>query len=158
MAGGLDEIREIHRWFSDEVTLLVNEKVDLEDKMSGIEIIGLDDTTSSKMLAAQYNGVDKDNSKFKILLEHQPYPLTNVVPADTMPDLYLSGHTHGGGQFLIFTPFVKLAFPFMGGEYRNTVDGCTAVVYTSPGTGVWGPPIRHYGRSLVTVIDLVPTN
>ena len=146
----------IYGWFKDNVNLLINQSVDLEGKMEGVEIIGVKDPESSEELTGLYNTVTRDDNKFRVLLCHRPHPLSNTLPSDAMPELYLSGHTHGGGQFLIFTPFVKLAFPLMNGEYRN-MDGSPTVVYTSPGTGIWGPPIKHYARTLVANIDLIPS-
>ena len=153
----MNGILDVYAWFKDKVALLIDQKVDLDGKMSGIELIGMNDPSSTADLSERYLNIPRDDSKFRILLNHRPNPLSNTIPFDAMPELYLSGHTHGGGQFLIFTPFVKVAFPLMNGEYKNA-NGSPTTVYTSPGTGIWGPPIKHYARSLVTIFDLVPSD
>ena len=61
-------------------------------------------------------------------------------------DLQLSGHTHGG-QFLPWNFLVRLQQPFTAGLHR-----CAALwVYTSRGTGYWGPPKRFGAPSEITV-------
>lgn len=156
MAGSMDEIKEIHSWFKDNVTMLVDEKVDLDGKLDGIEIIGVDDVPSSKVLTEKYNKIPRDDSKFRVLLSHRPSPLASTVPNSARPELLLAGHTHGGCQFFMFLPFVKFAYPLTSGLYRNAY-GTPTTVYTSPGTGIWGPPVKQYGKSLVTNIDLIPS-
>ena len=152
----MNEIMHIYDWFRDNVALLINQSVDLSGKMDGVELIGVNDPTSTEELSELYSRIPRNDSKFRVLLSHRPHPLSNTLPSDTLPELYLAGHTHGGGQFLVFTPFVRFAFPLMNGEYRN-VNGSHTVVYPSPGTGISGPPIKHYARTLVANIDLVPS-
>ena len=67
-------------------------------------------------------------------------------------DLQLSGHTHGG-QIFPFNYVVGLVFPLMNGFYDL---GHGSALYTSRGTGTWGPPIRFLAPPEVTVIDIVP--
>ena len=64
-------------------------------------------------------------------------------------DLMLSGHTHAG-QIWPFTYLVKLAYPFVAGRFE--VNGMTLIV--SRGTGVWGPPMRLFRRSEMTLVTL----
>ena len=60
-------------------------------------------------------------------------------------DLQLSGHTHGG-QFLPWNFFVRLQQPFTAGLHRSA----RLWVYTSRGTGYWGPPKRFGAPSEIT--------
>jgi predicted MPP superfamily phosphohydrolase len=65
-------------------------------------------------------------------------------------DLQLSGHTHAG-QFFPWSLLIKLFQPFSSG-----LKQCGKLwVYTNPGTGFWGPPIRLGTTSEITVIKLV---
>jgi predicted MPP superfamily phosphohydrolase len=84
----------------------------------------------------------------KILLAHQPR--SAAVAADAGFDLQLSGHTHGG-QFLPWNFFVTLQQPFVAGLKRFQ----SLWVYTSRGTGYWGPPLRFLAPSEITRLRLV---
>ena len=65
-------------------------------------------------------------------------------------DLQLSGHTHGG-QFWPWNLFVPLQQPFTAGLHRLR----RLWVYTSRGTGYWGPPKRFGAPSEITRLRLV---
>ena len=64
--------------------------------------------------------------------------------------LQLSGHTHGG-QFLPWNFLVRLQQPFTAGLHRWR----EMWVYTSRGTGYWGPPKRFGAPSEITLLRLV---
>lgn len=83
----------------------------------------------------------------KILLAHQPR--SAAAAADAGFDLQLSGHTHGG-QFMPWNFFVKMQQPFVAGLHRLR----QLWVYTSRGTGYWGPPKRFGAPSEITLITL----
>lgn len=85
----------------------------------------------------------------KILLAHQPRSATAAAEAGF--DLQLSGHTHGG-QFFPWNLFVPLQQPFVAGLHRVR----QLWVYTSRGTGYWGPPKRFGAPSEITLVRLVP--
>jgi predicted MPP superfamily phosphohydrolase len=71
----------------------------------------------------------------RVLLAHQPR--SAAAAADAGFDLQLSGHTHGG-QFWPWNLFVRLQQPFTAGLHRLG----SLWVYTSRGSGYWGPPKR----------------
>ncbi len=83
----------------------------------------------------------------RILLAHQPR--TAAAAADAGFDLQLSGHTHGG-QFWPWNLFVRLQQPFTAGLHRLG----SLWVYTSRGSGYWGPPKRLGVPSEITRIRL----
>ena len=87
----------------------------------------------------------------RILLAHQPRSAHAAHAAGF--DLQLSGHTHGG-QFLPWNFFVRLQQPFTAGLNRLN----DLWVYTSRGTGYWGPPKRLGAPSEITRIRLVRAN
>ena len=74
----------------------------------------------------------------------------NTKHAQAWSDLQLSGHTHGG-QFWPWTYFVRFQQPFTAGLDRLG----SLWVYTSRGTGYWGPPKRFGAPSEITRIRLV---
>ena len=84
----------------------------------------------------------------RVLLAHQPRSAAAAAAAGF--DLQLSGHTHGG-QFWPWNHFVRFQQPYTAGLHR--LDRLW--VYTSRGTGYWGPPKRFGAPSEITRIILV---
>jgi predicted MPP superfamily phosphohydrolase len=89
-----------------------------------------------------------ESAAVKILLAHQPRSAAAAAAAGF--DLQLSGHTHGG-QFWPWNHFVRFQQPFTAGLNRLK----NLWVYTSRGTGYWGPPKRFGAPSEITRIRLV---
>lgn len=83
----------------------------------------------------------------KILLAHQPRSAAEAEPLGYT--LQLSGHTHGG-QFFPWGFFVRFQQPFTAGLHRMG----RMWVYTSRGTGYWGPPKRLGAPSEITRLRL----
>jgi predicted MPP superfamily phosphohydrolase len=88
------------------------------------------------------------NVRARVLLAHQPRSAEGA--ADAGFDLQLSGHTHGG-QFFPWNLFVPLQQPYTAGLNRLRA----LWVYTSRGTGYWGPPKRFGAPSEITRVTLV---
>jgi uncharacterized protein len=89
-----------------------------------------------------------ETALFKLLLAHQPR--SAAAAAEAGFDLQLSGHTHGG-QFWPWGYFVRFQQPFTAGLHRLH----SLWVYTSRGTGYWGPPKRFGAPSEITHLRLV---
>ena len=85
---------------------------------------------------------------FRLLLAHQPRSADAAASAGY--DLQLSGHTHGG-QFWPWGYFVRFQQPFTAGLHRLH----KLWIYTSRGTGYWGPPKRFGAPSEITHLRLV---
>ncbi len=83
---------------------------------------------------------------FTILLKHRPR-----ISDDSRGrfDLQLSGHTHNG-QIFPFRYVVGRPYPNLSGLFP--LGG--SFLYTSRGTGTWGPPMRFLSPPIVTVIDI----
>ena len=96
--------------------------------------------------AAALAGADPDLPV--LLLAHQPRQVTGAVEHGV--DLQLSGHTHGG-QMWPFHYLVRLDQPVLHGLSRH---GERTQLYTSRGTGFWGPPFRIFAPSEITLITL----
>ena len=88
------------------------------------------------------------SASVRVLLAHQPRSAQAALDAGF--DLQLSGHTHGG-QFWPWNLFVPLQQPFTAG--LNKLQNLW--VYTSRGTGYWGPPKRFGAPSEITALRLV---
>jgi hypothetical protein len=65
-------------------------------------------------------------------------------------DLQLSGHTHGG-QIWPFHHLVRIDQPALAGLSHH---GTRTLLYTSRGTGFWGPPFRVFAPSEITLLVL----
>ena len=83
-----------------------------------------------------------------LLLAHQPQQVAGAVEHGV--DLQLSGHTHGG-QIWPFHYLVRIDQPVLQGLSRH---GARTQLYTSRGTGFWGPPFRIFAPSEITLITL----
>ncbi|HYW56588.1 MAG TPA: metallophosphoesterase [Polaromonas sp.] len=84
----------------------------------------------------------------RVLLAHQPRSSSEAAKAGF--HLQLSGHTHGG-QFWPWNFFVRFQQPFTAGLHRVQ----DLWIYTSRGTGYWGPPKRFGAPSEITHLRLV---
>ena len=82
------------------------------------------------------------------MLAHQPRSAHEAEKAGF--DLQLSGHTHGG-QFWPWNFFVRFQQPFTAGLHRLE----KLWIYTSHGTGYWGPPKRFGAPSEITHLRLI---
>ncbi len=117
-------------------------------------VAGVDDATAASSgrpghradHAAALAGADRDLPV--LLLAHQPKQVGAAVAHGV--DLQLSGHTHGG-QIWPFHYLVRLDQPAVGGLSRH---GDRTQLYTSRGTGFWGPPLRIFAPSEITVLTL----
>ncbi len=83
-----------------------------------------------------------------LLLAHQPQMIAGAVAHGV--DLQLSGHTHGG-QIWPFHYLVRTDQPSLQGLSRHSER---TQLYTSRGTGFWGPPFRIFAPSEITLITL----
>jgi predicted MPP superfamily phosphohydrolase len=137
------------------LTVLLNEHVVLTHQNASVLVAGVTDYTAhhfdeshrSDPYAALAGA--PAHVAVKVLLAHQPR--TATAAADAGFDLQLSGHTHGG-QFFPWNFFVPLQQPYVAGLNRLS----KLWVYTSRGTGYWGPPKRFGAPSEITRLRLVP--
>jgi uncharacterized protein len=83
-----------------------------------------------------------------LLLAHQPKQISRAVEHGV--DLQLSGHTHGG-QIWPFHLLVRTDQPVLQGLSRH---GGRTQLYTSRGTGFWGPPFRVFAPAEITLLTL----
>ncbi|PLX90066.1 MAG: metallophosphoesterase, partial [Desulfuromonas sp.] len=89
---------------------------------------------------------------FTLYLKHRPWVAEESLGRF---NLQLSGHTHRG-QIFPFNLVTALAYPRQDGLYLLEND---SHLYTSRGTGCWGPPMRLFSPPEITVIDIVsPAN
>jgi hypothetical protein len=136
------------------VRVLMNEHVLCEREGESLMIAGVTDFTAHQFNESHRSDPKRaaagapDTVRARILLAHQPRSATAAAAAGF--DLQLSGHTHGG-QFFPWNLFVPLQQPFTAGLNRLA----QLWVYTSRGTGYWGPPKRFGAPSEITRVRLV---
>jgi predicted MPP superfamily phosphohydrolase len=150
-SGAADWVAELRRL---GVRVLMNEHVVIDHAEALLVVAGVTDYSAGHFDAAQRSDPQAamagapSGAGVRVLLAHQPR--SAVEAAEAGFDLQLSGHTHGG-QFLPWNFFVRLQQPFTAGLHRLK----RLWVYTSRGTGYWGPPKRFGAPSEITLLRLV---
>lgn len=120
-------------------------------EVSNVQFVGVPDKESRRFvgLHSVVKSVmeHRDTSKPTVVLDHRPDHFRRNATLGA--DLQLSGHTHWG-QLPPFGILVRLRYRYAAGlkRFRN------AWIYTSRGTGTWGPPMRLFTRSEIVAIDL----
>ncbi|MGX7732237.1 metallophosphoesterase [Rhodococcus sp. 2H158] len=136
-------------WETLGVRTLRNERVVLERGGDAIDLAGIHDYSAPAPNEADLTAAlqGRDPERFVLLAAHQPRQVFEA--RDHGVDLQLSGHTHGG-QMWPLGYVVPLQQPTVTGLDRF---GDT-LVYTSRGTGAWGPPVRIATPPEVTILEL----
>ncbi|HEY9264741.1 MAG TPA: metallophosphoesterase [Mycobacterium sp.] len=117
-------------------------------------VAGVDDATAKASFVDGHGEdldatlADADRNLPILLLAHQPKQVAHAARAGV--DLQVSGHTHGG-QIWPFNFLVRLEQPVVHGLSRH---GERTQLYTSRGTGFWGPPFRVFAPSEITLLTL----
>lgn len=122
----------------------------------GIVVEGVDDhdhviedkwgLTRSETLIV--NTKSRYRDKFILLLRHRPVV---EIGTEGFFDLQLSGHTHGGQVFPLFSSRL-----FVRGHSRGLKKlKRGSLLYTSNGVGYVGPPVRLLAPPEIVVIDIV---
>jgi len=118
-----------------------------------IELVGIDDKTDKR-----FSGIGSDlklalkncdSKKLIVLLSHQPDIFDEAEKSGVV--LQLSGHTHAG-QIPPMDLIVLFAFKYPYGLYQKK----SSYLYTTSGTGIWGPPMRFFSRCEIVKIILEP--
>lgn len=127
------------------VHVLNNEKIEIE----GLQLIGVHyrESNDPVRFPAVLQSLAIDRQRASILLTHAPHNL-NIADAAGI-SLQLCGHTHGG-QYWPFTWITRRI-------YRAYVHGLNPfgkmLVFTTWGTGTWGPPLRLGTNPQIVVIQ-----
>lgn len=144
MSAGMDISRKFHT--AAGFQLLTDQKTDVAYFLT---IVGLADrgrgTNDFKRELDLLHEVE--SGRFTLLLKHGPSVNTDSLG---LFDLMLSGHTHNG-QIWPFNYIVEKFFPYINGLYKLQRN---SLLYTSPGTGTWGPPIRVRTTPEITIINI----
>jgi len=151
VTGNHEYFGEARAWLDHMAELgweaLQNRHIVVERAGARLVVAGVDDATAplSDHAAALS---DVDSTLPVLLLAHQPKQIGAAVEHGV--DLQLSGHTHGG-QIWPFHYLVRIDQPVVRGLTRH---GERTQLYTSRGTGFWGPPLRVFAPSEITLLTL----
>jgi predicted MPP superfamily phosphohydrolase len=135
-------------------TALHNRHIVVERGGDRLVVAGVDDATARGSGVPGHGAdlgaalADADPSLPVLLLAHQPKQVAHAARAGVA--LQISGHTHGG-QIWPFNVLVRLDQPVVQGLSRH---GARTQLYTSRGTGFWGPPFRVFAPSEITLLAL----
>ncbi len=156
VTGNHEYFIDLHGWLARlrqlGVRVLRNERVTLRKGRAVLELAGIDDHEGARL--APGHGPDlararrgHDPARPVVLLAHQPRAVKQACQHGV--GLVLSGHTHGG-QIWPWNYLVYLQQPYVSGLH----DHQGTQIYVSPGTGLWGPPMRLGSRSEITLVTL----
>lgn len=158
VTGNHEYFGEAEGWLAHMAELgweaLHNRHLVIERDGARLVLAGVDDITAASSgrpghgadHAVALHGADPDVPV--LLLAHQPKQIGQAVEHGV--DLQLSGHTHGG-QIWPFHLLVRVDQPVLQGLTRH---GDRTQLYTSRGTGFWGPPLRVFAPSEITLLTL----
>jgi predicted MPP superfamily phosphohydrolase len=127
---------------------LCNRRIVVQRDGAELVVAGIEDASAAGNadVAATLAGVGEERPV--LLLAHQPKQVGEAAACGI--DLQLAGHTHGG-QIWPFGLLVRLAQPALHGLSRH---GRRTWLYTSRGTGFWGPPLRIFAPGEITLMTL----
>lgn len=119
--------------------------------VNGLQIIGVSygERMTNKNVAEVIGNISEyDPSGASVLLYHEPSQIKEIKK--TGIKLQLSGHTHAGQ---IFPYRFITSLIYSGVDYGLHTDGDYSI-YTTSGTGTWGPTMRVGTKSEIVVITL----
>ncbi|MBB4907519.1 metallophosphoesterase [Actinophytocola algeriensis] len=156
VTGNHEYFGEAQEWLDHMASLgweaLHNRHVVVERGGDRLVLAGIDDVTAKSsglaghgaQLDAALAGAPQDAPV--LLVAHQP---RQVAQSAGHVDLQVSGHTHGG-QIWPFHYLVRVDQPSVHGLSQHG----TTQLYTSRGAGFWGPPMRVFAPSEITLLTL----
>ena len=114
-----------------------------------LDIIGVNELETVEATLSTVGGID--DTRYTILLDHQPITQEVEVAEQSGVRLMLSGHTHKG-QIWPMEFLIKLRFMYVAGLYEIG----NMFLYVNQGTGTVGPLMRVGSVNEITHIHLVP--
>jgi len=144
--GGYDRFKSLVR--TTGIRILHNRMVEID---GGFQLAGVPDEEARRFHLGAPN-LEKALFGHRtdiplILLRHRPIAVKEASAAGV--DLQLSGHTHAG-QIPPLDLLVWLMFRYPFGLHRFG----DMMIYTTFGTGTWGPPMRLFSHSEIVCITL----
>ena len=110
--------------------------------------MGIDYNRSKYQLRDKLKEIELNESKFSILLYHEPKGIEFAVEKGF--DLALFGHTHAG-QIWPITVLIDKMYKYGDGYYEED----NTKIYTTDGAGLWGPQMRLDSQNEIVVFKLI---
>jgi hypothetical protein len=161
ITGNHEYFSQAQNWLDHMGTLgwdpLHNRHHTIERGGDTIVFAGIDDRTAASSGQAGHGAdlpaalAETDPDTPIVLLAHQPKQVSTAAAGGV--DLQISGHTHGG-QIWPFHHLVRLEQGYLQGLRR--INERTQL-YTSRGAGFWGPPLRVFAPSEISLLILRST-
>jgi predicted MPP superfamily phosphohydrolase len=126
------------------IRVLNNEKIEVD----GLQLIGVHygDAVNADRYRSMLRAMNLDRRRASILLLHAPVRLP--ISEEEGISLQLSGHTHGG-QLFPWTLIAKRVWQ----KFNHGLQRFGSLqVFTTYGTGTWGPPLRLGTRPEIVLI------
>lgn len=114
---------------------------------NGMQVIGRDDRSNKSRRSLQDLMKEVEKDKPILLLDHQPYGLTESEAAGI--DLQFSGHTHRGQVWPM-----SLVTDYLYEQSHGYRQWGNSHIYVSSGLSLWGPPFRIGTESEMVVFQL----
>lgn len=134
------------------IDVLLNENRKILHDGAIVQLVGINDIISQRIgvmpCDVEAAFADTDPALPTVVLSHQPK--STLLMQQQKYDLMLSGHTHGG-QIFPFGLLVMLDQPYLAGLYA--IDA-RKKIFVSRGAGYWGPPVRVFAPSEISIIAL----
>ncbi len=144
-------IENFHTFTRETGMIALDSKIQVIDNL--VNIVGLEDFFAGRNNKEAFEEKLKDllqqgsPDNLNLLLFHQPEHFE--LAAELGIDLQLSGHTHGG-QIPPLNYLIPLRYKYGKGLYQYAESH----IYTSTGTGTWGPPMRIFSTSEIVKINI----
>lgn len=131
------------------IVVLENQRVSIGDGDVSFDLLGVPDRHARPVTPnMQAAALHRDEERELVVLAHQPVQVKDAIAINA--GLQLSGHTHGG-QMVPFNLLTSLVQPHIAGLEQA---GGNTQIYTSRGTGFWGPPMRVLAPAEITSLVL----
>jgi predicted MPP superfamily phosphohydrolase len=130
------------------IRVLLDEMVEID----GLQLVGVDyhNASDAEQFKNILSKISPDKTKPSILLKHEPKDLDVASAAGI--SLQISGHTHRA-QLWPLEYVAQLTYKGYAYGLRTFKD---MQVFTSSGTGTWGPPLRVGTNCEIVVFTFVP--
>ena len=144
-------IEGFHTFTRESDVIALDSKIEVVGDL--VNIIGLEDfyagRNNKEAFQKKLTEIIKQGNpnNLNLLLFHQPEHFQ--LASELGIDLQLSGHTHGG-QIPPMNFLIPLRYKYGKGLYNYL----SSYIYTSTGTGTWGPPMRVFSVSEIVKINI----
>jgi predicted MPP superfamily phosphohydrolase len=149
ITGNHEELGNSDKFISAIKSIGIRTLLDEMTDINGLQLIGVDyrKTSNRERFQKIISDFSIDIQKPSILLKHEPKDLDIAEKAGI--SLQISGHTHQAQMW----PLSYIAQFVYGGYSYGLKKFGSMQIYTSSGTGTWGPPMRIGTNSEIVLME-----